>query len=177
MMNWGELTASPRVISVAGCVFTAADLSSASGTGGRRTKNDVGIMITAARAAMISSAVRQSWWPMSQAAMGDIVIGAMPIPADTSDTARLLWVSNQPVTVAIMGAKIAAAAVPTSSPNRSWNSSSERLKLASARLTASRTEPVTTTVWGPMRSVTVPQNTLPNAMARKPMVMATDMPV
>ena len=32
----------------------------------------------------------------------------MPIPADTSDTARLRCVSNQPVTVAIIGAKIAA---------------------------------------------------------------------
>ena len=39
--------------------------------------------------------------------------------AETSDTARLLCVSNQPVTVAIMGAKIAEAAMPTSSPKTS----------------------------------------------------------
>ena len=52
----------------------------------------------------------------SQAASGDMVIGAMPMPAETSDTARLRWVSNQPVTHAIIGAKIAAAAPPTSTP-------------------------------------------------------------
>ena len=34
----------------------------------------------------------------------------MPMPADTSDTARLRCVSNQPVTQAIIGAKMAAVA-------------------------------------------------------------------
>jgi hypothetical protein len=38
------------------------------------------------------------------------------MPAETSDTARLRRVSNQPVTQAIMGAKMAAAAPPTSKP-------------------------------------------------------------
>ena len=45
-----------------------------------------------------------------------MVIGAMPMPAETSDTARLRWVSNQPVTQAIIGAKIAAIEPPTISP-------------------------------------------------------------
>ena len=48
-----------------------------------------------------------------------MVIGAIPIPAETSDTARLRCVSNQPVTQAIIGAKIAAVAPPTSSPKTS----------------------------------------------------------
>jgi len=43
-------------------------------------------------------------------------MGAIPIPADTSETARLRLVSNQPVTVAIIGAKIAAVDTPTSTP-------------------------------------------------------------
>ena len=50
-----------------------------------------------------------------------MVSGAMPMPAETSETARLRWVSNQPVTQAIIGAMIAAAEPPTSTPNRSWN--------------------------------------------------------
>ena len=54
---------------------------------------------------------------MSSAAKGDMVIGAIPMPADTRDTARLRWVSNQPVTQAIMGANIAAVAPPTIKPN------------------------------------------------------------
>ena len=43
-------------------------------------------------------------------------MGAMPMPAETSDTARLRCVSNQPVTQAIIGTMMAAALVPTSSP-------------------------------------------------------------
>ena len=50
---------------------------------------------------------------ISQLASGEIVSGAMPMPAETSDTARLRRVSNQPVTVAIIGAKNALAARPT----------------------------------------------------------------
>ncbi len=45
-----------------------------------------------------------------------MVIGATPIPAETSDTARLRCLSNQPVTVAMVGAKIAPAATPTIRP-------------------------------------------------------------
>jgi hypothetical protein len=43
--------------------------------------------------------------------------------------------------------------MPTSRPNTSWNSNSDRLKLASARLTARRLEPVSTAIAGPNRSV------------------------
>jgi len=39
------------------------------------------------------------------------------MPAETSETARLRWVSNQPVTQAIIGAKIAEIEPPTISPN------------------------------------------------------------
>ena len=63
--------------------------------------------------------VRQSWLEISQATSGDMVIGAIPMPAETSDTARLRWVSNQPVTQAIIGAKMAAVADPVSRPNSS----------------------------------------------------------
>jgi len=65
---------------------------------------------------MICIEVRQSCRETSQAAKGAMVIGAMPMPAETSDTARLRCVSNQPVTQAIIGAKTAAAATPTSRP-------------------------------------------------------------
>ncbi len=70
-------------------------------------------------AEMISIEVRQSWPEISQAAIGDMVIGAMPMPAETSETARLLCVSNQPVTVAIIGAKMAEVAIPTIRPKTS----------------------------------------------------------
>ena len=73
--------------------------------------------MAATTSATICIEVRQSWLETSQAASGDIVIGAMPMPAETSDTARLRWVSNQPVTQAIIGAKIAAMEPPTSTPN------------------------------------------------------------
>ena len=121
--------------------------------------------------------VRQSWPETSQAAKGDMVIGAMPMPAETSETARLRWVSNQPVTHAIMGAKTAAAATPTSRPKASWKTSSDGATLVSARLAASSTEPVSTMGRGPQRSDRPPQAMLAKAMARKPMVMAVETPV
>ena len=68
---------------------------------------------------MSSIEVRQLWCVTSQAASGDMVIGAMPMPAETSETARLLRVSNQPVTQAIIGAKIAEVLPPTRRPKRS----------------------------------------------------------
>ena len=33
------------------------------------------------------------------------MMGAIPMPAETSKTAKLRWLTNQPVTVAIRGAK------------------------------------------------------------------------
>jgi hypothetical protein len=66
--------------------------------------SDTGIITAAHTPAMISIDVRQSYREPSHAASGDMVIGAIPIPADTSDTARLRCVSNQPVTHAMSGA-------------------------------------------------------------------------
>ena len=48
-----------------------------------------------------------------------MVSGATPTPAETSDTASERCVVNQPVTEAIIGAKNAATAPPTSNPNTS----------------------------------------------------------
>src|ERR1700741_2897026 len=156
MMNYGDLIASARVISGCGTASTGAATFAAS-AGGRRTSRETGIMMAATTAARICIVVRQSWIETSQATIGDIVIGAMPIPAETSDTARLRWVSNQPVTVAIIGAKIAAVAAPTKRPNRSWNSIREVARLASAKLMAMTVEPDSTTGIGPNRSLNVPQ--------------------
>ena len=66
--------------------------------------------------AITSWAVRQSWPASSHPAKGEMVIGATPMPAETSETARLRFFSNQPVTVAKVGVKIAPAAPPTTMP-------------------------------------------------------------
>src|SRR5215218_8350968 len=105
-----------------------------------------------------------------------MVIGAMPMPAETSETARLRWVSNQPVTQAIIGAKIAAMEPPTSTPKMIWNASSEVAWLASNKLTAIAVDPVSTTGSGPNRSDRLPQSMLQHAIARKPIVIALDTP-
>src|ERR1700733_6125322 len=117
MMNCGERIASVNEMS-AGGASPLPGATGASSAGARRTRSEAGIMIAATTAARICIEVRQSWLETSQAASGAIVIGAMPMPADTSDTARLRWVSNQPVTVAIIGAKIAAVAAPPITPKR-----------------------------------------------------------
>src|SRR5947208_6497230 len=84
MMNWGDfnacptdipLSASPRAI--AAFLFSSA--------GGRRTSRAAGIITAATTPAMISIEVRQSWIETIQAANGDIVIGAMHIPAETNE--------------------------------------------------------------------------------------------
>src|SRR6202034_4119695 len=116
MMNCGERNASPNDIS-AGGASPWDGAAGASSAGARRIRNETGIMIAATTTAKICIDVRQSYCEISQAASGDIIIGAMPIPAETSDTARLRWVSNQPVTHAIIGAKIAEIEPPTISPN------------------------------------------------------------
>src|ERR1700740_824979 len=164
MMNCGERMACPRLSSGCGNASTGARAWAAS-AGGRRTNSDTGIMMEATTPARISIVVRQSWVETNRATIGDIVIGAMPMPAETSDTARLRWVSNQPVTVAIIGAKIAAVAPPTLRPNSSWNSISDVARLASARLSAITVEPVSTTGSGPNLSDSVPQIMLLKAMA------------
>src|SRR5579862_1673605 len=95
-------------------------------TGGRRTSSAAGIINAIATPASSHNVCRQSWVTViSRAARGDIVIGARPIPADTSETASARCVSNQPVTQAIIGAKMAAAPPPTPIPKKTWNSNNE----------------------------------------------------
>jgi hypothetical protein len=106
-----------------------------------------------------------------------MVIGAIPMPADTRETARLRCVSNQPVTHAIIGTSTAAAAPPTKTPKRSWNPRSDVARLARNRLAAKIVDPITTIRRGPKRSDRLPQAMLANAIARKPIVMALDTPV
>src|ERR1700721_3043367 len=104
MMNCGERSACARDISgCAGALDGAAGALSSAGA--RRTSSETGIMIAATTSAMMRIDIRQSWFVISQAASGDMVIGAIPITADTSDTARLRWVSNQRAIVAIITAK------------------------------------------------------------------------
>src|SRR6476646_133613 len=110
------------------------------------------------------------------AASGDMVTGAIPMPADTNETARLRWVSNQPVTQAIIGAKIAAIAPPTSTPKTNWNASSEVAWLARKRLAASTVDPDCTTGSGPNRADSAPQAMLQHARARNPIVIALETP-
>src|SRR5260370_32655325 len=117
MMNCGERTACEIDLSDGGPASPDIAAPPAS-AGGRRTSNATGIMMAATTAARICIVVRQSWLETSQATSGDMVIGAIPMPADTSHTARLRWVSNQPVTQAIIGPKIAAVAAPTNRPKR-----------------------------------------------------------
>ena len=71
---------------------------------------------------------------------------------------------------------MADVAPPTNSPNTSWNSRSDVVRLARARLAASATEPIITTGLGPIRSARAPQAMLPSAMATMPIVMALDTP-
>ena len=66
--------------------------------------------------AMVSCALRQSVQDTSQAANGESVSGATPIPTETSETARLRWRSNHDITAEIIGAKKLPAATPTSTP-------------------------------------------------------------
>src|SRR4051794_9731670 len=108
MTNCGDRTACPRDMADGGPSPWTATVFWRSRAGGRRTSSAAGIITAAARAAMIWRVVLQSVVATSHAANGDMVIGAIPIPAETSETARLRWVSNQPVTQAIIGAKIAA---------------------------------------------------------------------
>src|SRR5580692_11264340 len=173
MMNCGERNASPNDISAGGASLLD-DAAGASSAGARRIRNETGIMIAATTTARICIDVRQSYCEISQAASGDMVIGAMPIPAETSDTARLRWVSNQPVTHAIIGAKMAAQAAPTTRPKTSWKARSEVARLASISPATSITEPASTARRGPQRSDRLPQTMEATAIVRKPMVMAPD---
>src|ERR1700754_3371960 len=117
-MNCGDFTACAKVMADCGSPSMAAAALRSANAGGRRMSNAAGIISAAAMPAMMRSDVLQWWFDMIHAANGDMVIGATPMPAETSETARLRWVSNQPVTHAISGAKIAAVAPPIITPKR-----------------------------------------------------------
>src|SRR5882757_1744353 len=117
MMNCGERSACAIDMSGAGASSPDGAAYALSSAGGRRTSSETGIMMAATTPAITCIEVRQSWFETSQAASGDMTIGAIPMPAETSETARLRCVSNQPVTHAIIGAKIAEIEPPTINPN------------------------------------------------------------
>src|ERR1700722_11388475 len=83
VMNCGDLTACPKVIPDCGSLPVARTAGSDFNTGGGRASKATGIMTTAGGGGGIWREVRQPWWEMSHAANGDIVIGAIPIPAET----------------------------------------------------------------------------------------------
>src|SRR5262249_48008791 len=84
--------------------------------GARRTNSAAGSNNDQARMPMRSMAVRQSWVQINSRANGEMVMGATPMPAETSETARLRFSANHAVAAAITGAKKALAARPTRMP-------------------------------------------------------------
>ena len=114
---------------------------------------------------------------ISQLAKGEIVIGATPMPADTSDTARLRCVSNQPVTVAIVGTKTAPAEPPTMTPvdklelEKAGGSTCQREAYAKQDSTRQHDDH-----WAEAVGQR-PQPKAPKPMVTKTMVMALEMPV
>ena len=96
-----------------------------------------------------SCAVRQPYSVTSQPASGAMVIGATPMPAETSATARLRCLSNDAAVAAMMGAKKLPAATPVSTPKHSWNASRLVARLASTAARPSSTMPASTTRRGP----------------------------
>jgi hypothetical protein len=127
--------------------------------GGLRIRKATGIAY-AARALIMSIAVRQSWCVTSRAQRRHR--HRCHAHAGGEETARLRYVSNQPVTQAIKGAKIAGAAADHDA--ESLGARSEWVRLA-ARLAARRTEPAGRPR-GDRRSDRLPHAKLPSAMAR-----------
>src|SRR5688500_3889513 len=160
----------------AGAVPTGAPAGAGGAVGGRLTKKDAGTSSAHAIKPMINMTVRQSVRSSSHVASGEMVTGATPTPAETSDTARLRRVSNQPVTAAIIGAKNALTDSPMRKPNVSWKCSSEVARDANTSARPRSTAPMNVTMRGPTRSLTVPQRNEPNASTRKLMVIAAEMP-
>ena len=177
MRKGEERKAAPVVMVLARATPLCARAAGRAAAGARRMRKASGTITTKARAAMVSIEARQSMRATSQAANGDMVSGAMPMPAETSETARLLCVLNQPVTVAIRGGRIAETATPVRPPKAIWNTSRFGARLASARPKASSAAPIRMTGRGPMRSIRMPQPMADSAITRKPIVMAVDMPV
>jgi len=97
----------------------AAVPAAPAGTGVRRMNHTAGSSTAQAPRPITICAVRQPCCETSQPANGAIVIGATPMPADTSDTARLRCLSNDAAVAAITGAKNAPAATPISRPKHS----------------------------------------------------------
>jgi hypothetical protein len=64
----------------------------------------------------ISMVLRQPYCWISQAVSGDKVSGAIPIPAETRETASPSCLSNHNVVVAMIGAKKAPPAAPIRTP-------------------------------------------------------------
>src|SRR6185503_5904718 len=141
--NWRDRSATAsELIGPSGTSFAAG---AAAGTDDCRTNTAAGINNTHARMPMRNIAVRQSYAVINQRASGEIVIGATPMPAETSDTARLRCVSNHAVVNAIIGAKNVLAARPTRTPYTSWNCSSDCARLARTNASPSSTAPIDTT--------------------------------
>src|SRR5262249_52436394 len=101
--NCGVRNACAAVHSTSGAsdVFAEAPLARC---GAGRTRKQAGIRSAQAAMPITSIAVRQSYAVISQLADGAIVSGATPMPAETSDTARLRCFSIQALATATIGA-------------------------------------------------------------------------
>src|ERR1700733_256372 len=176
-MNCGDRINCPMGIAGSRLAASPPCVEARSRAGGRRTKSDTGTSTDTTSTATICSTCRQSCTLASRATHGDIVRGATPNPTDTSDTARLRCVENQPVTQAMIGAKIAEVAKPTNNPNANWNPISDGAMLATSRPAPNRREPIRQVQRAPIRSLRAPHAALPTAIARNPTVIAADTPV
>ena len=170
-MNGAETNALRRVMGGPSAVPCSA---AAVAAGGRRTKSAAGTSVTQTSTARTSCALRQSICVISHAANGDMVIGATPTPTETSETARPRCSVIQPMTAAIIGVKKLPTATPMSRPNASWNCSTLCARLARKRPRPRSTAPASTTMRGPMRSLSAPQPKPAAPMARKLSVIALD---
>src|SRR3569833_3745265 len=102
MRNCGECSACLTVMP--GSAPPGIDAMPGLVSGARRMNSAAGISNTQATIAIVNCALRQSWPVNSQLASGEIVIGPMPMPADTSEAAVLRCLTNQPTTEAMVGA-------------------------------------------------------------------------
>src|SRR4051812_21028087 len=96
-MKGNETNASRSLMDFSG---TAASVvpPPAAACGGLRTNSAAGTSVAHTSTAMTACAARQSICVMSQAANGDMVIGATPTPTDTSETASPRCPVIQPMT-------------------------------------------------------------------------------
>src|SRR5688572_18390393 len=174
-MNCGERSALAADDSVTS-FGAAAARGEAPGACRVRTDSAAGISSTHDTIPIASIAGRHPCVVTRYWASGDIVSGAMPIPAETSETASARRCSNQPMTVAIIGAMKALEENPTSAPYASWNCPSDSARLASVSAAPSSTEPIITTRRTPQRSLAQPQKKEPAPSVRKFRLMALEIP-